>query len=215
MKIVCISDTHNLHHKLELPEADMLIHSGDATMRGQPHEVENFLRWMESLPYKTKIFVPGNHDFLFDSKCTNYPTLGNTMLKELAPSVVYLKDAVYTSESGMKVYGTPWVKGLEQWAFGWKSDGGREAEFKAIPDDVDILVTHGPAFGHLDQLYDMRLGDEKLAERIEQLKNLKLHVHGHIHYAYGVTPVGSPIRVNCALCTENYTISNKPIVVEL
>lgn len=146
MKIVCISDTHNLHHKIEVPDGDLLIHAGDATMRGSPHEVENFLRWMESLPHKHKVFVPGNHDFLFDSHRTNYPTLAKQYLTDYAPSVIYLRDKGCVIE-GFNVYGTPWVKGLEAWAFGWKSDSGREAEFAAVPPDTDILITHGPAKG--------------------------------------------------------------------
>lgn len=221
-KIVCISDTHNLHHKLVMPEGDILIHSGDATMRGKDHEVENFLRWLDAQPYALKIFVPGNHDFLFD-KNRSTGALASTMVKSLLStysSIVYLKDKEYHSEEfKLKFYGTPWVKGLEQWAFGWKSNEGREAEFAAIPPDTDVLVTHGPALGRLDTAFNLQLGDEVLADRLIQLDDLKLHVHGHIHYSYGVVgpPFGSTglITVNAASCTEAYTATNPPIVVEL
>lgn len=57
MKILHLSDTHGCHHSLyNLPEADVLVHSGDFTMTGSDSEVLHFLNWLCDLPYKHKIF---------------------------------------------------------------------------------------------------------------------------------------------------------------
>ena len=57
LKIVCLSDTHNCNEQIVVPDGDILIHAGDATIRGTEREVEDFLAWFSSLPHKHKIFV--------------------------------------------------------------------------------------------------------------------------------------------------------------
>lgn len=68
MKILFISDTHGEHQKLNnLPQADILIHSGDISKRGKDYEIEDFIKWLSSLDFRYKIFIAGNHDFYFES----------------------------------------------------------------------------------------------------------------------------------------------------
>ena len=63
MKILHLSDTHGLHHRLDdMPEADVIVHSGDISNSGTEEEVLDFLNWFIELPYPHKIFVTGNHD---------------------------------------------------------------------------------------------------------------------------------------------------------
>ena len=58
MKIIHISDTHGCHHRLkDLPEAEVIVHSGDFCMVGTQQEALDFLNWFCDLPYKYKIFV--------------------------------------------------------------------------------------------------------------------------------------------------------------
>ena len=47
-KIVCLSDTHNCNEQIKVPDGDILIHAGDATIRGTQNEVEKFLVWFAS-----------------------------------------------------------------------------------------------------------------------------------------------------------------------
>src|SRR5580692_1459848 len=61
-RIIALSDTHNNHQKIEVPECDILIHAGDATTRGSPEEIMAFLDWFGSQKSKYKVYVPGNHD---------------------------------------------------------------------------------------------------------------------------------------------------------
>ena len=63
LKILHMSDTHGVHRRLRnLPEADILVHSGDFTMSGSEAETLDFLEWVCDLPYRHKVLVAGNHD---------------------------------------------------------------------------------------------------------------------------------------------------------
>lgn len=70
MKILHISDTHNKHHEIStMPEADVLVHTGDLSEYGTEEEVLSALEWLISLPYRHKVFVAGNHDLcLYDAE---------------------------------------------------------------------------------------------------------------------------------------------------
>eukprot|EP00466_Bigelowiella_natans_P010136 jgi/Bigna1/144775/aug1.91_g19483 len=57
LRIVAISDTHNMHKKLKIPSGDVLIHCGDFTNKGTEKETEAFGRWLASLPHPHKIVV--------------------------------------------------------------------------------------------------------------------------------------------------------------
>jgi 3',5'-cyclic AMP phosphodiesterase CpdA len=47
LTVVCISDTHTHTENLVLPEADILIHSGDFTYTGKKEEVEGFNNFLK------------------------------------------------------------------------------------------------------------------------------------------------------------------------
>ena len=70
MKILHISDTHNNHLDLgELPQADVLVHTGDFSNYGTEDEVMSVLECLMVLPYTQIIVVAGNHDCcLFDAE---------------------------------------------------------------------------------------------------------------------------------------------------
>ena len=77
MKLCIISDTHNKHKRLPpLPEADVIIHAGDFTSVGHSHEIVNFMQWYSKLPYKYKIVIAGNHDWLFDKGFISFDDTG-------------------------------------------------------------------------------------------------------------------------------------------
>ena len=58
LKLLHISDTHGVHRRLrDLPEADILVHSGDFTMSGSEAETLDFLEWLCDLPYRHKVLV--------------------------------------------------------------------------------------------------------------------------------------------------------------
>lgn len=212
MKIVLISDTHGLHEKMlyNLPEVDMIIHSGDISNVGSIFEINQFTQWFSKLPYKYKIFIAGNHDFGFE-KIRKSNEIGIS----IPHGVIYLQDEMVEIE-GLKIYGSPWQPEFHNWAFNLPRNGDQlKSKWDSIPNDIDILITHGPPFGCLDITpRNERVGCEMLRYRVDELKP-KLHVFGHIHDSYGEKYTEDTLFINASICNERYQPINKPIVVEV
>lgn len=205
-KIVLISDTHNNYPKL--PEGDILIHAGDFSGRGSVKETVNFLRWFESQPHAVKIFISGNHDFLAYKDYHLFKSL-------VHDNIIYLQDELIEIE-GIKIYGTPWTNIFYNWAFMGTPEEMKQ-RFDRIPDDTDILITHGPAYGILDQITpgkSSNLGSKELQDRLKQI-NPTLVVFGHIHGGFGHLNINGTIFANASICTEQYDPINPPIVLEI
>ncbi len=66
MRIVCLSDTHNHHDRVLVPDGDLVVHCGDSTRRGTEKEIRRFAKWFAALPHRHKIVISGNHDFDFE-----------------------------------------------------------------------------------------------------------------------------------------------------
>jgi Icc-related predicted phosphoesterase len=182
MKIWHISDTHTYHGLLKVPEGiDMVIHSGDATNPRDPYaseqEMLNFISWFGSLPIKHKVFVAGNHDLCIERNLV-------TKIDFMKNGIVYLEND-YAEVEGIKIWGSPFTPTFGQgWAFNKKRSALHDI-WKEIPDDVDIVVVHGPPKGILDLAYHQLnciefCGDEALRKRM-YLLNPKLCLFGHIH----------------------------------
>jgi Icc-related predicted phosphoesterase len=237
MRIVCISDTHGLHKPMEdfnpLPEGDVLIHAGDCTNVGKPHEVKEFVEWFMNIKgFDSKIFIAGNHDWSFENHRHphhkgDFEWYYHLMNEEnLSQSdVTYLEDNGFTIESSefsrpIKFWGSPWQPEFYSWAFNLPRLGDDLKKYwDMIPDDTDVLITHGPPNEIRDFVNNWRqpirnVGCELLRFRVEQIKPL-IHIFGHIHEAYGVEYNDNILYVNASICNERYVPSNKPIVVDL
>lgn len=208
MKIVCISDTHNLHHQIKnIPNGDLLIHAGDLTRKGSLEDVKSFNSWLGELPHKYKVCISGNHDFCFEQRPEE--------ARRLITNAHYLQDEEITIE-GYKIYGSPWQPWFFDWAFNLRRGEPLREKWEKIPDDTDILITHGPPHGILDKvMMGERVGCEELLLRLGSLEKLKLHVFGHIHEASGVHEHQGIKMVNASTCTLSYKPTNEPVVVEL
>lgn len=220
MKICCISDTHEQHHMIEdMPPADVLVHAGDFTGRGFGGAIESFAHWLRDQPYKHKIVIAGNHDLTFES--TGW---AQRLLEDVCPRVHYLNESGVEID-GVKFWGSPWTPAFHNWAFNAERGADIRRHWNKIPDDTNVLITHGPPWGILDVVRhefnpssDGPLGCADLKERVLQLKQLKLHVFGHIHDGYGTVPASSLCQttfVNASICNEKYRPNNRPVVVEL
>ena len=206
-RIVCLSDTHNCTHEIEVPDGDILIHAGDATIRGTVDEVAAFNRWFKRLPHPHKIFVAGNHDWLFE--------LDNEQARSLLdPTIIYLQDSSVEID-GVSIYGSPWQPRFFDWAFNLDRGSQMAEKWAMIPDEIDILITHGPPHGILDRTPNGDYaGCEELNKRIEQVRPA-VHVFGHIHLGYGTLQRDGTRFVNACICDEEYAPSNAPIVVDM
>ena len=56
-----------MHRSMDIPDGDVLIHTGDFTNHGSLDEVKDFASWLSTLPHRIKIIVPGNHDMILDA----------------------------------------------------------------------------------------------------------------------------------------------------
>ena len=210
MRIICLSDTHNLAEGVAIPDGDILLHAGDLTAHGTPEEVERCARWLGTLPHRHKFVVAGNHDFLFQED----PARARDLLRTV-PGLVYLEDA-FTSVAGLAIYGTPWQPWFYDWAFNLPRDGEELARIWArVPVGLDILLSHSPAHGILDRTVDgTAVGCERLAAELPRLKP-RLHVFGHIHEAYGEVTIAGTRHVNASTCDVRYRPVQAPIVIDL
>lgn len=220
MKITFISDTHTKHRFCEedLPGGDLLIHAGDFMNSGySTREAEEFFEWFNGLKqYDHKVFIAGNHDRLMENEPERMKGLltGYKTIDYLQDSYIYVGGKGYEA----KIWGSPWQPEFYNWAFNLPRNGEdlREKWFW-IPDNTDILITHGPAQTILDTSgppYNQpNLGCELLKERIEVIKP-KIHVCGHIHGGYGYKFDGHTHFFNASILNERYNYANKPLSVD-
>ena len=209
--ITFISDTHTKHKHVtgELPGGDILIHCGDISNRGHMNEIKNFLEWFEGIKgYEHKIFIAGNHDFGFQDN----PNLCAKLLQDY-PTVTYLEDTSVIID-GIKIYGSPWQPRFYNWAFNVDRGWDIAQKWEKIPQDTDILITHGPLHGILDSTYTgQRVGCEDLYKKVMEIKP-KVHCSGHIHYDYGMKEIDGMTFINACCLGEDYMYQNGPITLD-
>ena len=209
--ITFISDTHTKHKHVtgELPGGDILIHCGDISNRGYMNEIKNFLEWFDGIKgYEHKIFIAGNHDFGFQDS----PKVCAKLLQDY-PTVTYLEDTSVIID-GIKIYGSPWQPRFYNWAFNVDRGWDIAQKWEKIPQDTDILITHGPLHGILDSTYTgQRVGCEDLYNRVMEVKP-KVHCYGHIHFDYGMKEVDGMTFINACCLGEDYMYQNGPITLD-
>ena len=213
MKITFISDTHNKHNHLTsnaynniLGSGDVLVHAGDCTSMGKSHEITNFLNWLGMTDFKHKIFIAGNHDFGFET----HTDIAEEFKER---GIIYLFDTEVVID-GVKFYGSPWQPEFYDWAFNLPRGEKLAEKWAQIPDGLDILVTHGPAHGMVDHtIQGLNVGCKDLFDRIMGVQP-KIHVCGHIHWAYGQKSFHGVEFLNASTLNERYQYENKPIVIE-
>ena len=245
MKICHISDTHNKHNEVQVPECDVVVFTGDVGGRTNLVELTKFLIWFEKLPAKVKIIIAGNHDICLDKKWVDKQKSVGSIEHMFARQhfedakkmieiyeVVYLNETEYVYE-GVKFFGSPYSPSFhrDNWVF--NADRGAEIKKKwdKIPKDTNVLLTHSPAFGVLDMVsiegrtdwhIDGHVGCQDLKLTIfNRLTDLKLHCSGHIHSNYGVvlekiSNRRSVLFSNGAVVDNGYNVLiNKPLIIEI
>ena len=153
--IFTFSDTHGMYRRLSTPaDADILICAGDACEGFNPADLQDFFAWYISIPAKLRIFVPGNHDRIFDQE----PARARNLVPD---GVIYLENEGLEFD-GIKFYSVPARPYLKTPA--------------NIPADVDFLITHGPAYSYLDR----DQGCKQLFLSVASARP-KYHIFGHVH----------------------------------
>jgi Icc-related predicted phosphoesterase len=216
-RLTFISDTHTKHDKLNgfLPSGDILLCAGDISSRGSITELENFFKWFDGIDnYDTKVFIAGNHDFGFQDE--------NEKIKGLLTgykTIEYLQDErldLFDEEDQqLVIYGSPWQPEFNNWAFNLPRGEKIKEKWDLIPNDVDILITHGPPFSKLDYVpyNNINVGCEELLLKVQGIKP-KIHLFGHIHEGSGYVFDGNTHYINAAVLNGRYEFRNKPITVD-
>jgi predicted phosphohydrolase len=207
MRLVCISDTHFPPHALQIPDGDVLIVAGDVCLRGHDYELELFDRFLGRLPHRHKLLVAGNHDWVLAEA-------GHEAAQALVKNATYLEDSGIDID-GVKFWGSPWQPEFYNWAFNLPRGPKLAQVWAKIPNDTDVLITHGPPYGTLDQVPSgEHVGCEELLKALQRVRPT-IHVFGHVHEGYGVLKKDGITFINASLCDERYRPINTPIVTDL
>lgn len=203
VRIFCVSDTHE-QYPSGLPECDILVHAGDATLAGSWAALKDLNSWFRHQKAAHKVFIPGNHDLLFESQ----PEFARHLLSD---PVVLIHEA--TTIMGLKFFGSPWTPIFHDWAFNYKPDRA-SALWDAIPSDTDVLLTHGPPAGILDlTATGQQVGCVILRNRVEAIKP-RLHVFGHIHECGStLSRSGETTFINAAVLSRRHELMANPGVM--
>ena len=204
MRVVCISDTHGRLHQLQVPDGDVVVHAGDLSEHGTHQEVERELEALAALPHRWKVVIAGNHDFALEE--------GGRHPVTIPEGVTYLQDSGVTLD-GVRFWGAPWTPYFGGWAFNVRRGPALAKVWARIPEDTDVLVTHGPPHGILDAVRGELVGCADLLQALERVRP-RLHVCGHIHESYGTRTRRGCIHVNAASAGRWYSL-NAPVVVKL
>lgn len=210
MRLVCVSDTHSLHWQIpNIPDGDVLIHAGDSLGQGTLENIAELNEWLGTFPHRHKIVIAGNHDWAFQETPET--------AREALSNAIYLEDSGVEID-GLRFWGSPWTPTFMDWAFILDRGKPLYQTWKSIPDNTDVLITHGPpkGIGDLATLgfRCQNVGCIDLLRRIDQLK-LKAHIFGHIHEGYGEYVRGETRLINASTCTARYAPTNPPIVLDL
>lgn len=227
MIIDCIADLHGFYP--ELKGGDVLIIAGDITASDQSHQWVAFFKWLAAQEYKKKIFIGGNHDN-FLASCVPTEVSLKLGLSDYE-GYDYLLDSG-THYEGLNIWGAPWTNWFDGVHPKCKafmlSDKELKKKWKLIPENTDILITHGPPFGVLDKNIDGEYcGSKSLGDKVLNL-NLNYHIFGHIHEAHGEeyqaeewdqyteeTIKFGHLSINCSHVNFHYKPVNKPVRIVL
>ncbi|KAK8220163.1 hypothetical protein M8818_000579 [Zalaria obscura] len=174
---------------------------------------------LSAIPAELRLVIAGNHDTLLDKDFHTLhggDAEAHTQARRLGEEygVTYLEEGTHTftlkSGATFKVYASPYTPSQygDQYnlhAFQYASNQDRynprdtkgaptyaintATETSIVPNDVDIVMTHGPPKYILDRPSDgTSAGCEHLRRAICRTKPL-LHCFGHIHASYGAQRV--------------------------
>jgi Icc-related predicted phosphoesterase len=200
VRIVCISDTHEWHRELAVPDGDLLIHAGDFTFWNHASKIRDFNLWLGELPHRYKVIIPGNHDRVFNQNPRNRTLITN--------AVLLINESVRLC--GLNIWGSPVT--CDDAAYGYTRREDRARLNASIPRDTHILITHGPPYGILDREPSSyrRQGCTELRAAVIQLQP-RLHVFEHVHGGYGTFQNETTLFVNAALLGPAGDLENLPI----
>ena len=242
MKLLLMSDTHNYGYAIEkLPDADVLIHAGDACIKGTEQELTKFSNWLDHALAKFPhvIYVPGNHDRVFNGP--GYDEIGRAICNQRplgwkGEGQLHLLINQEVTIDGVRFFGSPNTRPIGRHGWRYFLDYDNASAFwtnvaKRDEKPYDVLITHDPPYRVGDKVANNWhhwpfVGCKAIREYVEDRPPL-LHVFGHIHEGHGIyegrdttlrtrddKPVDT-VFVNAAIRDEQYDVAFAPILVTL
>jgi len=224
LRIVAISDTHNRHNDITIPKCDILISAGDYSLKGYDGEIKRFYKWLSEQPARYVVSIDGNHEVGAELS----PKNAIEIAKNECPNVILLNNKKITIE-GVNLYGMPDTPYFFNWAYNRARNISEQAMYNIplmkdytdkLPENTNILITHGPAYGILDELLYANgdpkgqfVGCKDLLDRINIIKP-DIHISGHIHCGYGEKHINGTSHYNVSICDERYFPSNPVTVID-
>ena len=185
-----------------MPKVDVVLHCGDLTQVGGISAYKKALNLLSSFDAELKLVIAGNHDISLDNgywqshldegdEPQEHDEAVAVMTGPLARAagMTYLTEGThnFVLENGttFSVFASPYQPECGDWAFGYPCSEDHFGQAN-IPNNVDIVMTHGPPAGILDLIpsKNKRAGCVSLLRAVETARP-KLHCFGHIHEAYG------------------------------
>jgi len=230
MRIVALSDQHG--HLPEIPECDLLIVAGDIC----PDRFGPFLAihhppaqqawfdgtarpWLANAPAGHTILTWGNHDWCGQACSFPNDSPHETSSRRIQILVDEAVDVQTPDGGSVSVWASPWSNKFMNWAF-MKPPTELELMYAAIPEGIDILVSHQPPYGYGDGSWDgysgtaRRLGSRELLAAIRRVKP-KLVICGHIHEGYGRFDCEGTAVYNVSVVDERYRLVREPTVIDV
>jgi Icc-related predicted phosphoesterase len=206
-----------LERQYPLSSADILLHTGDFTDHGTDDEFADFNEWLGGLRSRFKyiVIIAGNHEWKAVEKAKHVSEipvcikdgsfLSREYLKDRLPNATHVLDHELVEIMGIRIYGSSWCPwhakedldnhvltqqrpGLALAYRKWLEKGGIErCRFHEIPNNVDVLLTHGAARGILDRMEGTlnAYGSSQVLKDIIQRRRPQVHLFGHIHEQRG------------------------------
>ena len=220
MRIAAISDPHGFLP--DIPQCDLLIIAGDVCPDGFGRQVaaetpalqqdwfDRLVRpWLARSPATHKVLTWGNHDWCGEA-CdfsADEPPAGRTTALQI---VIDRTTDVSVGDEKLTLWASPWSNQFGYWSFMRQPEALAEV-YRAIPEGIDILVSHQPAFGYGDEVPDFRSGrashqgSRELLAAIDRVKP-KVLICGHIHEGHGQFEHNGTRIFNVSVVDEHYQL---------
>lgn len=206
MRLLCIADVHcrfGRFNPAELDDADLVIVAGDLTDYGvaEPIWWLKATEWLSALAdrYERVFWIPGNHDIRIEGDVPDRRV--QNILRKVAVDPRF-PDVRFYGESLTPAFDFPEL--TRTWVH-MTDDPYIDSRAWEDVAPVEVVVSHGPPFGHLDSAgYDLEtrsvrhIGSPGLLAYIER-NQPRLVICGHNHGGGGKeTTIGATRIVNTA-----------------
>jgi Icc-related predicted phosphoesterase len=213
LKCCHISDTHDTFQDISMlipDDIDIVFITGDVTYHGKPEELERLKVHLKKIAAKTShvVMIVGNHEKGCEAD-------EGPWIRGIAEAGVRLLMHEAIKIEGYKIFGSPWTPYFGGWAYNYHRIRGKEM-WSAIPENTEILLTHGPMYGILDYVHGDHVGCVDLFNRVNSgLPDLKYHMFGHIHETHGIQQYKQVTCINSSIMNGSYRFVNKPHFFEI